>query len=338
MLSKFFSKLYTKVFVSIIVNRSDTYVSIEVCSNKKVIDENSEIFPTLSLSDKMYNFIDKYISETPYYYISFLDISQAQGAIPTCDAQEMIKYKDMSTSKYMCYDNKWTYFTSREDLNLLQQTYERIGVDFIFSPFVILANFFQDKINNTLAMFILIEDNYLSLAVFDEGNLLYADYLDMEHNKDFDDLAIDDAIDEDVDEELDIDASIDLEEIGAIDDMEELQDLGDIEDLDSFEEIEDFSEMKELKQEKAQEDLGVDTEKGFNEDYQRFSLIQNSINHYYKDSKYDSKFIEAVYIADGVKVSNDLKRYLEEEMFLSVYIRNVDLSIEINEHAKAELK
>ena len=337
MLSKFFSTLYTKVFVNIIINRSETHVYIEVCNNKKIIDEAQEIFPTHSLSVNMYDFIDKYISETPYFYISFLDTSASQGALPTCDTKKMSIYRDMSSFKYLCYQNKWSYYTSEIDLNLLQQNYEKIGIDFIFSPYVVLANFFKDKINSALAMFILIEDNYLSLAIFDHGELLFAEYLDMEHHKDFDDLAIE-SLDEDISEELDLDGSIDLEEIGAIDDMDDLDDLGDIEDLDSFEEIEDFSEDKEVEQDIVEQDHSADNEKGFNEDYQRFSLIQNSINHYYKDPKYNSKFIESVYIADGIKVSNDLKRYLEEEMFLGVYIRNIDLSVEICEHAKAELK
>ena len=47
--------------------------------------------------------------------------------------------------------------------------------------------------------------------------------------------------------------------------------------------------------------------------------------------------MESVYIADGVGVSEDLKRFLEEEMFLSVYVRKMDLSMQICELAKGEL-
>ncbi|MDD3059526.1 MAG: hypothetical protein PHW94_01110 [Sulfurimonas sp.] len=47
--------------------------------------------------------------------------------------------------------------------------------------------------------------------------------------------------------------------------------------------------------------------------------------------------MESVYIADGCGVSQDLKRYLEEEMFLSVYVRKIDLAKQVCELAKAEL-
>ncbi len=77
---------------------------------------------------------------------------------------------------------------------------------------------------------------------------------------------------------------------------------------------------------------------GFNEDYHRFSLIQSSISDFYKDSKYDSKFIENIYIADSIGISGDLKKYLEEEMFLNVFVRRLDLPAEVCEIAKAELK
>ena len=67
-------------------------------------------------------------------------------------------------------------------------------------------------------------------------------------------------------------------------------------------------------------------------------LIQSSINRFYKGFLYDSKFIESAYIADSIGMRGDLKRYLEEEMFLSVFVRHLDLYAEVCEAAKAESK
>ncbi len=80
-----------------------------------------------------------------------------------------------------------------------------------------------------------------------------------------------------------------------------------------------------------------DNKKDFDEDYQRFLLIHSSLGHYYSDEKYDSQFIESVYIADSIGVGDDLSRYLEEEMFLNVYIRKIDLGYEIAQLVKMEL-
>jgi len=136
--------------------------------------------------------------------------------------------------------------------------------------------------------------------------------------------------------------SIDLDDIASLDDLDELDDdFGDIADLDSIDELDDFDETKDIEEELAeneemQDDSIQDTD-GLNEDFQRFSLIQSCVSTFYKDEKFESEFIENVYIGDGVGVSGDLKKYLEEEMFLNVYIRHVDLASELCAITKMEL-
>jgi len=337
-LSKLFEALYHKIFVNIVVGRAQSIVYIEECSKTDVISSDSKIFDTTTINSKMYEYINSVIQESPFYYISVLDNSPTQGAIPTCNSRDMSVFCNLESSKYICYKDKWAYHTSKPDLDSLQKAYPNIGLDFVFSPFVVLTNFFKDKIDTSLALFILIEDNYMTLSVFDNSKLLYGDHIDMEHDSsEHEELLIDDDNVEEVD--LDLEGSIDLDDIDTMDNIESLDDFGDIEDLDSIDEIDEFAEQEnEEELEEEVDGLPADDMDGFNEDYQRFSLIQSSVNRFYKDSKYDSEFVESVYIADGAGVSGDLKRYLEDEMFFSVFIRHVDLSAEVCEIAKAELK
>ncbi len=334
MLGKLFEHLYLKVFVNIVLNRSNTVVYIELCNTKGVVQSLEESFHTTKLNNKVYDFISEYINESPYHYISFLDPSPHQGAIHTCDTRKMELFFDKESSKYRCYNDKWALYTSKPDLAQLQKEYKELGIDFIFSPFALLANFFKDKIETHLAMFILIEENYISLGVFDNSELLFARHLDMQNSHELDELMIDDEnIEEDLD--LDEDGSIDLEDVDVMDDLDA---FGDIEDLDTIEEIEEFAEDEELQEQVSQSEEESDEGGEFNEDYQRFSLIQSAINKFYKDDIYNSKFVEAAYIADGVGISGDLKRYLEEEMFLNVYVRSIDLCAEVCELAKVEVQ
>jgi len=336
-LGKFLEALYNKVFINIVVGRSKTNVYVEVCNKKGVVDSNQMEFDTTTLNSQIIEFVDSYSEESPYHYISILDTSASQGAIPTC--KNMSLFCDIEFSKSICVNNKWAYYTSKYDLNTLQDEYKTIGVDFIFSPFSLLSKFFKDKIDSHLSMFILVEDNYISLSIFDNSELLYAEHLDMELSEDSEELTIDDESSmEEVD--LDLGEGIDLDEIDAMDDMGSLDDFGEIEDLDSIEEIDEFSEEEEVEEEfeEAIDDVLSGSEPDdFNEDYQRFSLIQSAVKNFYKDEKFQSKFVESVYIADGVGISGDLKKYLEEEMFLSVYIRHLDLCGEVCEMAKAEV-
>jgi hypothetical protein len=191
----------------------------------------------------------------------------------------------------------------------MEKRYAKIGVDFVFSHYSGLSNFFKDKISTTLAMYLLVQDGFISLSVFDNGTLLYAEQLDMETiSEDADEILT--SMDDEAEINLDIEQSINLEDI-----MQALADFGDIED--TTEEPHETS---------------------FNEDYQRFSLIQTSLSHFYNNEKYDSTFVEAVYIADAVGVSSDLKHYLEEEMFLNVYLRRIDINMEVCSLAQKELK
>ena len=268
--NNFYEGLYLKSLVNIIVGSSKTIVYIEMLNKSGLVDSHEEEFDTKCVSAEMYEYIQSSIKETPYFYISILDNARSQGALPTCAQHKTRSFYDLSASEYKCYKNKWTYYTSKKDISEIQRVYKKIGVDFIFSPFLILANFFKDKISTHLAMFVLIQEGALSLSIFENSNLLFAKHIDME-----------------------------------------VEVLGDT--------------------------LVVDDNNSINQDYQRFSIIQSAVNYFYQSEKFESKFIENIYLGDTVGVSEDLKKYLEEEMFLNVYIRHASLAAELCEITKMEL-
>jgi len=311
-------------------------VYIEICNKKGVVDSVEDTFKTTTLTESMYQFIESYIKETPYYYISILDTSLTQGVLPSC-SKNLSNNIDMSEFKSICYKNDWKYYTSKFDINSIQKVYSKIGIDYIFSPFILLNNFFKDKIDTHMALFILIEENALSLSVYNNTELLYGIYLDMNHDSITEELMIDEM---GLDDNIDLD-DIDLDDIDALEDMDELDDFGDIEDLDSLDEIDEFADARDMEEElteEAQENksMPINDTDGFTDDYHRYSMIQSAVNQFYKDDSVNSQFIETVYVADGVGVSGDFKTYLEEEMFLSVYIRNIDLATQVCELAKME--
>ncbi|WP_457745352.1 hypothetical protein [Sulfurimonas sp.] len=309
-----------------------------MCSKKGVVEHLHKEFETTAVSAEMVEFLSFYIKESPYFYISILDMSPLQGVIPTCNKHRLeYYYSDIATAEYKCIENSWTFYTSKNDIYEIEKRYRALGVDYIFSPFIALKHFFKDKIDKNLALYALVQENFISIAVFENGVLLFGDHLDLETTDDAEDMILASAIDDEVD--LELDDGIDLDEVDVEEAIESLEDFSDIEDLDSIEDIDEFSENKDVEEELMESDevLQEGDAQHFNEDYQRFSLIQSSIGHYYKDEKYESRFIENIYIADGVGVSRDLKKYLEEEMFFNVYIRHIDIGIEICELAKEEL-
>ena len=346
MFSKLFEILYDKILINIVISSTKTIIYVEIVASKKVKKRDKAEFKTTSLNDDIIEFINGYVAQSPFFYISLLDTSANQGAVPTCLRTKLPLYDvDIESYESLCINNNWSCYTSREDIYEVEKKYEDIGLDFIFSPFVLLSFIYKEKIDSNLAMFILVEDNYLSLSVYNKGELLFSEHLDLEHSKDGDDMLLYEeeeelSLDDSSDDDLDV-----LDDIEPIEDLDSLDDLGDIEDLDSLDDIDDFATTADIEEELLQEEeeLKEDSSKkeestgSFNEDYQRFGLIQSSIKKFYSDDRYNSEFIESVYIADGVGVSSDLKNYLEEEMFLTVYIRHIELGEVLCSIAKKEL-
>jgi len=335
---KFLESLYIKVFVSIVVEKEASDVYISIYSKNKLIDSYEESYDTNSIDEKMISFIKSYTKETPYFYISILDNSKNQGAIPTCSKNLMSNYHDMSESTHKCQNSQWTHFTSKNDLYDIERKYQDIGIDFIFSPFSVLSNFFKDKIDGPIGVFVLLQGESISLSVFENSELIYAQHLDMNIIQDTEEFETIDTV-QDIMMEGE-DDGIDLDSVEADEEMDSLDDFGDIEDLDDLDDIDDFDKTEDVEEEFYQESDGVpeqESEETFNEDYQRFTHIQKSIHNFYEDSNYDSEFLENIYIADAVGVTSELKRYFEEELFMNVYIRQIALTTEVSELAVSEV-
>jgi len=334
-LDKLFESIYSKIFVAIVIERSKSVVYIQISSKKHTPKNYHKSFEDREFTTTMREYIDSFIGESPFSYICVLDYSEEQGAIPTCSTKDMTVFGDFSASKMMCHENDWAYYTSVSGIETIKKTYAGIGVDFIFSSFSILSSFFKDKIETQLGLFVLVEENFITVGVFDKMKLLFGEHLYVGHDNNQDEMMMDSS-DSEID--LDLESSIDLDDIDTMSDIDGLDDFGDIEDLDAIDEIDEFSQSQDDDFLDEEEDFLVQGPSSFNEDYQRFTAIQNSVNRFYKDSKYQSKFIETVYIADAIGVSADLKTYLEEEMFFSVFVRHIDLGGEMIDLAKAELK
>ncbi|MBN2782415.1 MAG: hypothetical protein JXQ66_04170 [Campylobacterales bacterium] len=341
MLNKIGGFLYPRVFVNIIFNNTGLSVYVEKFKKSLSVESIEKKFSVTAIDSEIIDYIESFTKDTPYFYISILDYSTYQGAIPTCNGTEMQMFYDRSSSKELCYGEKWAFYTSKFDLDDIQREYRDLGLDFIFSPIVVLAKFFKDKIDNNFSMYILIQDSFITLSIFDHGQLLFAKHIDVEHSEK-NELSLADEHVEEVRLDDDEDTSIDLEDVDIDDALDDLDGFGDIEDLDSIEEIDEFSDVNEDDNEEfelgGEREFSSVSEESFNEDYQRFLNIQEIVKRYYEDERYERKFVESVYIADSIGLNEDLKSYLEEEMFLNVYIRKIQIGEIMSELVQEELK
>lgn len=336
-LTKIIEKLYVKLYLSIVTTKSSTLVSVETLKAGMRIDFKQAEFDE-SQTMEFIEYVKNATTETPFNYISFLDDSMEQGALGSCQKSETAHLVDLSLARSICYDEKFMTYTPSSNINRIKEQYKEIGLDYIFSPFLLLRNFYADKISDNFGLYVLVQDKTLTLAVFSDAKLLFSDYVDTTI-KTFEDVLSDDSL-ESEDSELDFELDdLGLEDGINLDDIDAIDNLNDIEDLDSIEEIEEFSDIEDLEESLPEEisDEHIESKiDDFSDDYERFSMIQGVLQRYYSDDRYENNFVEHIFIADAVGVSDDLKRYLEEELFVSVIIRSVDIQSSILELAKEE--
>lgn len=324
-------RFYSKFFIAILPTDNAHELSIVGIKNKKVFLKEQKRFEDSEPSKAFFNCIQKFAEQSPLCYIALLNPDPNQGAIEGCISYDIHENGDESSIKTLFRKDKWTLYTSHRELDILQTRYATVGLDFIFSPFSIIEYFFADKIGGDFAMFALAQKDSLSVAFFGNGKLEFAhhyplnpSFIMMEESS-VAGFAID-TVHEEEEKGIRLD---DIESLDDLDIIDELDDLSDIEDLDALEEIAEFSEdAPTLEEERAHEpQVGELKEQmdRFNDDFMRFELIQKTLSKFYAGEHCHNRFIETIYIADAYGSGVDFKRYLEEELFLNVLIRKIDL-------------
>lgn len=348
-LSSLIKNLYQQIFIGIIIENTSMKVCVQMRKGRSVAKETCKEFEISQAapSSEVNSYIKKFMDESPYSYVAVLNDAAVQGAVPTCSMSEAQKYVDLGSCVTLCNDNKWMVYSEKTELNALQRRFSASGIDFIFSPFFVLSAFFADKISHKAALYVLIQDRALSLCVFNAGELLFATHYITTDAVESETMS--EELEENMEESLgfnpDEDFSVNLDEIDNLDELDALDDLDnlqDLDDLDDLDEIEDFEESLNeaveeseiaLEEAKTKYDRKIDN---FSDDYKRFQLIQAALHQFYNDEKYNSQFIEDIYIADACTTGHDLERFLEEELFASVYKRSIDMNKELIKMAVAE--
>lgn len=333
-------RLFQKIFVSIVPVVDGHEVLTVALKKKKVIYKDKRHFEGSEPSNAMNRYIQEVIDPSPFYYISTIITQSHQGAHVGCAKNGKTQHNDDTKVSEVCRNKSWTLYASLDDLHELMYEYRTVGLDFIFSPFSILEHTFADKMTDTFALYAFSMPGLFSVGIFQGNKLEYAHHYSHKKSPAQEDVtqaasAMDftSHVDEDEDE---------AEGLIHLDDIEGLEDLDIIDDLDSLSDIDDLNELEEVQE--FSEDMPTNEEKRLGresfmikgdidssaEDYQRFNYIQKALQQFYSMEECHNRFVETVCIADSEGKSEELKRYLEEELFLNVLIRKVDVIETIN--------
>jgi hypothetical protein len=342
-------RLFKKIFISIIPAEDGYAVMCVVAKNKNILSKEQQHFIGDVPSNTMNRYIQSKIDSSPFFYISTLNLYANQGAYKGCSRPALHFRNDDVVGVQTVYRNdEWTQYASQDELHRLKLRYAEVGLDFIFSPFSMIEHYFADKIKNAFALYAFGMPGVFAIAIFDGGQLEYAHYYTADNGlqKTEDDMSLSsmDFSSPVMEKETQDDRTISLDDIEDLEDLDLLDDLDsfdDIANLDDLDEVSEFSEdvltPEEIRQEKENDpSASKHAIDGSGEEYERFEFIQKTLQRFYTSDQCANRFVETVCIADAGKGGDELKRYLEEELFLNVLVRRVNVCEGINALALAE--
>ncbi len=171
---KFLEAFLPKLFVTLIPSSDGVRLYAELRKKgtlKKRFDE--ENMTEITALEKRIRTLEK---ECSLVYVALLETEAAQGLLSNCrDAQGV----ELSSVEQICIDERWGLYMDKDDLFERQKRYKTSGLDFLFSPFSLLYDVYQQVLKESDGLFLLITGDFIVSAVFKKSVMIYGEQIPM---------------------------------------------------------------------------------------------------------------------------------------------------------------
>jgi len=326
-------KYFTNLFISIVEGEDSYRLFCKVLKNNKLLKKFDKTFEIAPNDERLDSIIKDYIVslEEKYntVYIALLLNSMGQGAIKGTHDKDFQKFSVHSNNVKTVKFKSWSSYVSYIDINWIQKTYKDIGLDFVYSPFVILYNLLSDyKLKHNLTLYILNQEASITIGIFKGDTLCFGAFYKVDNNVK---LSASMDIDDWEDEEEENSASmvelddLDSEKLLSTDELSELNvldgELGDGE----FSDLKDEDNLDNLSSLDPEDSSTHDLEL-YGRDLDVFKFLQKALGEYYKNDIYESDFIENAMIFDGYDISQEMIGRIEDDLMLNLEIHKIDIA------------
>ncbi|PAF44685.1 hypothetical protein [Helicobacter sp. 11S02596-1] len=309
--SKLIRPFFSNVFISVNLDS-------KVCSLKIMRIKGGETLENLTKEYKMVNHempieavkaIKSYQKKYPFTYLSTMAKSYNQGIFKKNDKEDFSKYGiNPKESNILSFGNWKIYIKNSAIEENLEKFSKLKGLDYLFSPFIVIYHKIKDQIERKTSLYILQERGSISLLIADLEGIYFGGYFIVEGEADDMSEATQSGHINEVfgdgfafpnnNNDDDFDDAID-----------ELEDLG---DSDLFidklnESLLNDNDEDERTKEKVDDIVKVSV---------IFNIVQNSLREFYSNELYENKFIEKIVILDTYGMSRGGVNYLEENLMI----------------------
>ena len=303
-------KRLTNQFLAVIVYEDSCNIKQKIVKNSKLLHKEEFNFDIKSKDDlggKVINFINTLQEEHDNTYIALFLNTLGQGIIPICDENALSKFNvDHKNVKSICKDNRFLMYATLIDVKWADKLFQRTGLDFVFSPFLVLDFFIKKAMKKEsynkeeVVLYILNTNNALTLMIQKGDTLLYGAFFNIAKGEDL----------------LYTDYSDDVEDDTVMDELN----LDDISDLE-MDDILDVSNQSNFVTNILQSNANISEE-----DERIIKYLNSSLKEFYSNKLYNSEFITAARIYDDVGINEGVMKYIENELLLDTSAENISVS------------
>ncbi len=325
-LFKAIKKQMTNQFIAVVVYEESCSIKVKRIKKRETLLEEEKEFELHSkerLSKDAIDYIQILQEEVEQTYIILFLNSYGQGVVPSCLKSDYKKYHiDYNNVKEICIDKKYSIYASLIDIKWAEKLFSQTGIDFIFSPFLILHSLIKSDLSkngDSIVLYMMNCVNSITVMIFKEKRLLYGAFINIAKEEDLlnSDFEGDDQEDDSLEDEM-------LEEIDLDMEMEENPEIMDI--------LEDAQ-----KDQKQSENENVEVlHRLFGQDLRLVKYFDASLREFYENDLYDSDFITAVKIYDSCDLSQEVIEYLKEQLLVDIKKEPINLHDRLLKLAMAE--
>lgn len=300
----FLGRLYQKVIISVDVGKNTCRLTTSY--SKSSIPREERIFKTINgdLPIEAAKYIRHIKRKYPYSYIATMSRDKNQGLVNGSNMKSFENF-DMNVNAFtiMLINKKWFVYIAKDALAENKANFIKAGgIDFIFSPFLLMFERVKTRLNEHKKLYILQEKDSCALLIADRNEVYFGNYI---------------IFDKDVGEQnlqAEPNSALEFESIGEIDENIIIKDF-ETKDENNIGNLNDLSLANAM-----------------------IDIIKSTLNVFYKDERYASDFIDELLILDGCGISDSVIMHLTNNIMLETHFLKIDICSELEKLAKLELK
>lgn len=293
-LNKLLRPLFSNVFIALNIDNGSCFVRILRQRESRVLEEVDREFRIFDeeLPVEVVKFIKTYKRRYPFSYVGLVAKTPTQGIIDKGNPDLLTSLGIAPKECKILPIRGWSVYIKKQEILEIQRHFARFGgVDYVFSPFVVMHSALREWLDSKLRLYVLLERSHVALMVANEGGAYFGGLFPIAPEEQAPAQEIEPLEGLELDEEmhaLEGLEDLDLEEIG-----QEFEEEGEMEDIGQI--IEDITNASALS-----------------------DTIGRALGEFYANDSYEEGFVEEIVFLDSVGVSQDILSYVHEAMLLDV--------------------